>query len=170
MFVCLYKAFQHLLVLKYNGLSNIQLRSFILKEHLAKRFSFSFLFPFVFDQNNCTLLFVTGLLEKLTAPKLEANDTITRKEDESISIKCTAESIPKADITWYIGGTLLQGDVQTSSPKENKVISTISFTAQKSYDKMTLHCSGNDTFTYVNSSRVTLNIQCKYANKYLVTL
>ncbi|VDI42885.1 Hypothetical predicted protein, partial [Mytilus galloprovincialis] len=102
---------------------------------------------------------VVKIREKLTAPKLEANDTITRKEGESISIKCTAESIPKADITWYIGGTLLQGEVQTSSPNESKVISTISFTAQKNYDKMTLHCSGNDTFTFVNSSRVTLNIQ-----------
>ncbi|CAC5421796.1 unnamed protein product [Mytilus coruscus] len=68
------------------------------------------------------------------------------------------KSIPKADITWYIGETLLQGDIQTSSPYENIVLSNITFTAKRSFDKLQLHCRGNDTFTSMNSSRLTLNI------------
>ncbi|CAC5421789.1 unnamed protein product [Mytilus coruscus] len=108
--------------------------------------------------------------EKLSSPKLDADDIITRKENESISIACTSESIPKANITWYIGETLLQGFVQTVNPSENIVISNITFTAKRNYDKLQLYCSGNDTFSSMNSSRTTLNIQYSSTNSIVSEL
>lgn len=102
----------------------------------------------------------------MTAPTLETKDTVTGKEGESLSLECKVKSIPKSDIMWYIGESFLQGNVQTSHPSENIVLSNITFTAKRNFDNVQLHCGGNNTFTTMNSSRVTLNILCKYTNQH----
>ncbi|CAG2232452.1 unnamed protein product [Mytilus edulis] len=97
--------------------------------------------------------------EMLTSPEIDPRGVSTIEDGAVFSFKCTAKSIPKSSIEWYIGGSKLNGTVTTVNATENTVVSTIMYLAKKEHNNKILFCSANDSFTAMNSSSATLNIE-----------
>ncbi|XP_071174749.1 cell adhesion molecule Dscam1-like [Mytilus edulis] len=97
--------------------------------------------------------------EMLTSPEIDPRGVSTIEDGAVFSFKCTAKSIPKSSIEWYIGGSKLNGTISTFYATENTVVSTISYMAKKEHNNKILFCSANDSFTAMNSSSATLNIE-----------
>ncbi|XP_052063365.1 B-cell receptor CD22-like isoform X2 [Mytilus californianus] len=95
----------------------------------------------------------------LTSPEMDPNGIRNIEDGTSVNFKCTSKSIPRSSIEWYISGSKLNGTVTTFNPTENTVVSTIIYlTKKEDYNKI-LFCSANDSFTAMNSSSATLNIE-----------
>lgn len=99
--------------------------------------------------------------EQLTLVDLNPKGVVTIRENRAFIFNCKAESIPKSTIEWYIEGIKLTDNVETTNPKQNTIISEISYLAKKEHNSRNLYCSANDTFKLLNSSFVKLDINCK---------
>ncbi|VDI63056.1 Hypothetical predicted protein [Mytilus galloprovincialis] len=97
--------------------------------------------------------------EMLTSPEIDPRGVSTIEDGTVASFKCTAKSIPKSSIEWYISGSKLNDTVTTVNATENTVVSTIMYLAKKEHNNKILFCSANDSFTAINSSSTTLNIE-----------
>ncbi|XP_063441913.1 neural cell adhesion molecule L1.1-like [Mytilus trossulus] len=97
--------------------------------------------------------------ELLTSPEINPRGVTTIEDGTVFSFKCTAKSIPTSSIEWYIGGSKLNGTISTCYATETTVVSTIIYQAKKEHNNKSLFCSANDSFTAMNSSSATLNIE-----------
>lgn len=101
-----------------------------------------------------------------------SKSTVIVDANSSLTLECKTSqpSRPKANITWG------HNTVQLNSTKTNEtviydlieVISTLSFFPGKNMNGNNITCSGNNYLDNFKYDWVTLNVTCKYNNKFIL--